>query len=91
MSSSYSIAQAKDQLPKLVHEAEGGSLVEITRRGRRVAVLLSTDAYAQLAEIAPSLWKGICELRSDYHVAETVDDGVFDAVRDHAPGRDVRL
>ena len=91
MSNSYSIAEAKDQLPRLVHEAEGGLPVEITRRGRRVAVLLSTDAYARLAEIAPSLWQGICELRADYRVAEMDDDGAPDAVRDHAPGRAVRL
>ena len=91
MVGSYSIAEAKDRLPKLVHEAESGRPVEITRRGRRVAVLLSTDAYERLAEIAPSLWKGICEFRADYRVAELDDDDVLGNVRDPAPGREIRL
>ncbi len=91
MSSSYSIAAAKDQFPKLVHEAEGGSPVEITRRGRRVAVLLSTDLYARLAGESHSLWKGICELREAYRVAEIEDDGALEGLRDPRPGRDVSL
>lgn len=48
MSQQYSIAEAKDRLPKLVHEAEAGAVVEITRRGQAVAVLISTAAYERL-------------------------------------------
>lgn len=91
MSISYSIAEAKDRFPKLVHEAEGGASVEITRRGRRVAVLLSTEAYARLTGTAPSLWQGICELRAAYRVTESDDDGALDGLRDPKPGRDISL
>ena len=37
----YSIAQARDRFTQLVHEVEQGETVEVTRRGQRVAVLVS--------------------------------------------------
>ena len=36
----YSIAEAQDRLPGLVHEVEGGARVELTREGRLVAMIL---------------------------------------------------
>lgn len=44
-----SIAEAKNHLPRLVQQAETGSAVHITRRGRAVAVLLSEREYARLS------------------------------------------
>jgi prevent-host-death family protein len=41
----YSIAEARDKLPALVHEAERGRSVRITRRGKRAAVLISEAEY----------------------------------------------
>ncbi len=41
----YSVAEARDKLPALVHEAERGRPVRITRRGRRAAVLISEAEY----------------------------------------------
>ena len=41
----YSIAEARDKLPALVHEAERGRFVRITRRGKRAAVLISEAEY----------------------------------------------
>jgi prevent-host-death family protein len=38
----YSVAEAKDQLSKLIREAEEGEEVNITRHGRVVARLQST-------------------------------------------------
>jgi prevent-host-death family protein len=39
----YSIAQASDRLPELVDQAEQGTPVELTRHGKRVAVILSAE------------------------------------------------
>src|SRR5437588_1639382 len=41
----YSVAEARDKLPSLVHEAERGRPVRITRRGKRAAVLISEAAF----------------------------------------------
>ena len=90
MSRSVSIAEAKDQLPRLVHEAEAGTPVEITRRGRAVAVLLSAEVYERLTIRPGSLWQGIRELRATY-AADLSGDDPFAGVRDASPGRDVEL
>ena len=48
MSKTFSIAQAKDRLPRLVHDAEAGVPVALTRRGKPVAVLISKAEYDRL-------------------------------------------
>jgi prevent-host-death family protein len=44
MSKRYSIAEARNHLPAIVHDAERGKPIHLTRRGKPVAVLLSIDA-----------------------------------------------
>jgi prevent-host-death family protein len=44
----FSISEAKDQLPRIVHEAEAGGAVALTRRGKPVAILLSKAEYDRL-------------------------------------------
>ena len=50
MSKQYSIADARRNLPSLVDEAEAGSEVQLTRRGRAVAVLVSVEEYQRLMQ-----------------------------------------
>jgi prevent-host-death family protein len=45
---SYSIATARAQLSDIVDEVEAGSDVELTRRGKKVAVVMSAARYARL-------------------------------------------
>lgn len=45
----HSIAEARNNLPKLVREAEAGKPIELTRRGESVAVLLGRREYERLA------------------------------------------
>ena len=85
-----SIAEAKSQVTRLIHQAERGEAVHITRRGRPVAVLLSEDEYARLRQRqeARNFWDLIVEMRSDPG-SEPVDwsaDAV-DAWRDRGPER----
>ncbi|MGB0723194.1 MAG: type II toxin-antitoxin system Phd/YefM family antitoxin [Gammaproteobacteria bacterium] len=47
--SDVSVAEAKNQLPRLLKQAEAGEPVHITRRGRAVAVLLSESEFARLS------------------------------------------
>ena len=50
MNDAYSIAEAKNNLSGLVHEAEQGHPVRLTRRGKSVAVLISTEQYERLSK-----------------------------------------
>lgn len=47
---SYSVATAKNDLPSLIHRAQGGEHVIITRRGTPVAEI---RAVSEVASIAP--------------------------------------
>jgi len=48
MSKSYSVAKARAKLADIVDQAEAGSDVELTRRGKKVAVVMSATRYARL-------------------------------------------
>ena len=50
MNDAYSIAAARNNLSGLVHEAEQGHPVRLTRRGKPVAVLISTEQYERLSK-----------------------------------------
>lgn len=90
MTKKYSIADARGNFPGVVHEVEGGTRVELTRRGKPVAVLLGMDEYERLAAGRRDFWEAYEEFRQEYDVAELgIDpDEVFAEVRDPSPGRD---
>jgi len=44
----FSIADARSQLPKIIHAVESGDTTKLTRRGKPVAVLLSVKEYEAL-------------------------------------------
>ncbi len=46
----HTIAQARQQLPQLVHLAEQGQALVLTRRGKPVAVLQSFQAYESMRQ-----------------------------------------
>ncbi|HSD43237.1 MAG TPA: type II toxin-antitoxin system Phd/YefM family antitoxin [Burkholderiales bacterium] len=48
MTKTYSISEAKDQLPRIVYEAEAGRAGALTRRGKPVAILPSKAEYERL-------------------------------------------
>ena len=49
MEKKYSIAEARQQLTAIVHEAERTGAVRITRRGQVVARLISEDEFQRLS------------------------------------------
>lgn len=44
-----SMIDAKARLPSLIRQAEAGEPVHLTRRGKRVAVIVSESQFAQIA------------------------------------------
>lgn len=86
-----SIADAKTQLTRLIHQVERGEAVHITRRGKPVAVLLSEDEYARLCQSQEQrdFWDLIEEMRADPAFAPVDWSGEeVDSWRDRRPARE---
>ena len=85
----YTIAEAKNQLSKVVHEAEGDGHVELTRRGKPVAVVLSFAEYQRLRQ-GPTrpLWQAIKEFREAHATDLDGLSGALDDLRQSDSGRE---
>lgn len=83
MSKHYSIAEAKNQLPAVIHEAEAGEPIEITRHGKAVAVVMSMAEYARLRGERPDLWAAYQAWRAEGPVLSDAD---IDALADESRG-----
>ncbi len=90
MARTCSIAETRDQLPKLIREVEGGEPVRITRRGHPVAVLVSEAEFRRLTDSSPALLDDYQRWRSAWRPEDcTLPDRYFESLRDTQPGRDV--
>ncbi|MFL6198154.1 MAG: type II toxin-antitoxin system Phd/YefM family antitoxin [Thermoanaerobaculia bacterium] len=89
MSKRVSIAEARDHLPALIRSAEHGEPVELTRRGKMVAVLVSSRDYERLTTGPPDLWAAIQKFRAEHDLSDLDIEEVFADVRDRTPGREV--
>jgi prevent-host-death family protein len=94
LSKSYSIASAQSRLPGILHDVERGEPVEITRRGKPIAVVLSIaiDAFRRMS--APA--KGFAEVYGAWRRSVAPEDlehgaAYFDGLRDPSVGPDVKL
>lgn len=90
MSKTYSIAEARDQLPRLVRAAERGAEVELTRRGEKVAVLISVAARTRLEDSGANFWDRLQAFRRE-HSAALLPRSAFKGVRQRDHGRPVKL
>lgn len=92
MPSQYSIEQAQTQLSDIMAEVEQGTLVEILKSGRRVAVLVSSQDYERLTISKPDFWDALTAFRREFNIeAEGIEADVFEGLRDLSPGREVDL
>jgi prevent-host-death family protein len=88
----YSIAEARQQFAAVVHELDQTPLIELTRRGQPVAVLLSLAAYQQLTPLAASYWDAYLAFRSSISPTDLLDAmDPFARLRDRSPGREIEL
>ncbi len=88
MSSKYSVAEARANLPKILDEVELGHEIELTRRGKAVAVVVSVEEYERLSG-------GYRDFGAALEAHRATHGGVpratFEGVRDRSPGRKVSL
>jgi antitoxin Phd len=75
-----SIAEAKNRLPELVHEAERRP-IEITRRGRPVAVLVSSEAWSRAQRKTGGAWQRLESFRARHDLRELDVASVLEGVR----------
>ncbi|NCO37275.1 MAG: prevent-host-death family protein [Armatimonadetes bacterium CG_4_10_14_3_um_filter_66_18] len=80
----FSIAEARNRLPSLVHEVEAGPAVELTRHGHAAAVLLFHPQYHKLTEKRAGFWDALRGFRWP-------DPDTFEGLRDKSPGREQDL
>ena len=93
MAARHSIAEARRNFPALVRDAESGRAVELTRRGKPVAVLLGHREFERLASGRRGFGKAYQEFLRTTALAElSIDpEETFGDARDGTTGRDVQL
>lgn len=85
--SQVSIADARDSLPALVHAVERGRKIELTRRGKKVAVLVSATEYERLTTARADLWSSLHRFRESHDLEGLRVEDAFADVRDRGRGR----
>ncbi len=92
MPKQYSIAEARANLPGIVDQAEAGQEIELTRRGKAVAVVVSLREYARLRGERPGFSEAYKQFLATHALSEVgLDEDVFAETRDTTAGRDVAL
>ena len=92
MQKQFSIAEAKNRLPAIIHYVEKGPYVELTRRGKPVAVLLSIQEYERLRRRYTGFWSAFLEFRKKIEGEEIeISEADFKGIRDLSSGREVEL
>ncbi len=92
MAKSFSIAEARHNLAALVHELERRPLIELTRRGKTVAVLLSMREYRRLSNNRSGFWDAYSAFRASTDLEHLqIEPGMFEGLRGRSAGREVNL
>ncbi len=92
MQNEFSISEAKNRLPTIIHYVEKGPYIKLTRRGKPVAVLLSIQEYERLSRKYTGFWSAVSEFRRKFDDEEIeISDGDFKGLRNLSTGREVVL
>ena len=90
-----SIAQARDQFTQLVYKVEAGKKIEVTRRGQRVAVILSAEEYDRLSQPRQGFAEGMMTWRKEFGLDDRDEDDadrefekIMSSVREKESGRE---
>lgn len=90
MVKSYAIAEARANLPTIIDEVEAGVAVELTRRGKGVAVMISVTEYQRLRSRRTSFQDSYQKFLKKHSLAEVgLEQEFARRLRDRSPGRKV--
>ncbi len=88
MAQKYSIAQARSSLPTIVDQAEAGQQVELTRRGKPVAIVVSLREFERLRGKRAGFGEAYLSFLENHSLGEVgVDEDFATSVRDRSTGR----
>jgi len=87
----YSMAEARSRLPAIVDEAEAGREVELTRRGRPVAVVVSCREFDRLRGKCRHFGDAYKSFLERFSLDEIGLEDEFATPRDKTVGRKVSL
>jgi len=88
----YSIAEARDKFTALIRRVEQDTAVELTRRGKPVAMIVSIQHYQQLQAEKTGFWQAFEEFKARFDLEELdIQPEIFSDLRDKSPGREVVL
>lgn len=91
ISKRYSIAEARANLPSIIDEVAAGGEVELTRRGKPIAVVISRQEYDRLRSARPRFTDAYQRFLGRFRLEEVgLERDFFDAVRGSEPGRKVQ-
>jgi prevent-host-death family protein len=92
MTRTYSVAEARSSLPAIIDQAESGLDVELTRRGKPVAVVISLREFERLRGDRPRFGAAYRTFLETHSLKEVgVDDDYFASGRERGSGREVSL
>jgi prevent-host-death family protein len=92
VSKRYSIAEARSHLPSIVDQAEAGQEIELTRRGKPVAVLVSLRELERLRGAKTGFGEAYRRFLKSHSPGEVgFEEGELESVRDRGTGRKVSL
>ena len=85
----YSIAEARNHFAAIVHDLRPAQPVQVTRRGRVVAVMMSVEEYERLTANTTDFWDAYERFRAEVDLPSLqIEPEIFAGVRDLAPGRE---
>jgi prevent-host-death family protein len=88
----YSVGSARANLPGILDDVQAGRVIEVTRHGQPVAVIMSSAEYATLERRQTPFGEACTEFRQRFDVQELgLGRDYFESLRDRRPGRKVRL
>lgn len=92
MSKRYSMAEARKNLPSILDDAEAGSVVEITRRGKAVAVVIGQSEIDRLRGSSENFLEELIAFRAERGLdKDGLDRKFFRSLRSKDTGRKVKL
>ena len=92
MPKSYSVADARAHLPEILDDVEAGKDVQLTRRGRPVALVLSPERYEMLRSERTNFGDAYRAFLGRHSPEEIgLEPGFFTSLRAQDSGRRVRL